>query len=111
MAKLYEEMALACLDSEQSESSLVKGEQAYLNALSLFQQIPGMSGLKYDVYVRAEVGSRIMKRQNRTDDLMQLMVNTRTFVEKNRLEAPLMENSELRVEVSRLQYAHVQTEG
>ena len=104
LGRLYEEMCDRCLDSEHDLNSFNKALRAYDDAVKQYQLIPGLPGLKYEQYLRAETGVWIAQRLGDDQQAHAILDETLQFVAQNLLGMPQMRNQNLHVMMCRIQY-------
>ena len=104
LGQLYEEMCVRCLEPEDDTKSLSKALEAYNNAAKQYQLIPGLPGLKYEQYLRAETGIWIAERLGNDQHAHAILDEAIRFFAQNMLGMPQMGNQKLRVMACRIQY-------
>lgn len=96
-AQLYEDYAILALDRESAPDSMEKAVWAYEKAFSYYRAIPGLDGITYETFRRAELGSRMMARGIQVEEARRWIDAARQFSEENRLGPALLEHDSVRV--------------
>jgi tetratricopeptide (TPR) repeat protein len=98
LARIYEEYGISCLDSGRP-LGIVKAEGAFEKALMLYNDVPGLEGMKLELYSRVEHLGRVFLKQKRVEEFDAAMEACMTYIEQNCTLMPLFENDEMRMEV------------
>lgn len=97
-----DEFADICLDSGKLE----KAEKLYLQALKIWEGVPGLIGQANVNKAKCELAHKVYFSQpENLQKAKDLFLETRQFTEKHMLEPPKSENMELRVQEARFEYA------
>ncbi len=103
-----DEFADICLDS----GKMAKAERLYLDALKIWEGVPGLAGQANVNKARCELAHKIYFCQPETiDKANALFEETRQFTEKYMLAPPKSENMEIRVQEAHFEYIGMHPSG
>jgi len=103
-----DEFADICLDSGRME----KAEKLYLDAIKVWEGIPGIEGQANLIKAKCELAHKIYFADSSTHEKGQaLFEESRQFTEKHMITAPKVENMELRVQKAEFTYDKLHLSG